>query len=278
MSLNFPNNPAVGQAFIAEGVSFTWTGELWVPTSTVPADVDLIKSGLPGANWTVVGDTLIQWGITRVNAIPQNLTLPKAFKTPPVATGSTDNSTDVNVTVWPDRVDRLVLRMFTQTGAAAPVGLDVYWTAIGEALDADKMPKTVQTAGGIGQFASDAEARAGLATDKVMSPATTQAAIDALAIGVAQIWKTISPALRPVDTAHQNTTGRPITLSLQGRSTVSNAQRAIQVSADGVNWVSIGALPISTQSIETVIFPLPNNHYWRILGALDAFYSVSELS
>jgi microcystin-dependent protein len=32
MSLNFPNSPAVGQVFIAQGVSFTWTGTVWVQT------------------------------------------------------------------------------------------------------------------------------------------------------------------------------------------------------------------------------------------------------
>ena len=32
MSLNFPSSPAVGQVFIAEGVSFTWTGTVWVQT------------------------------------------------------------------------------------------------------------------------------------------------------------------------------------------------------------------------------------------------------
>jgi microcystin-dependent protein len=37
MSLNFPSSPTVGQVFIAEGVSFTWTGAVWVQTGGVSA-------------------------------------------------------------------------------------------------------------------------------------------------------------------------------------------------------------------------------------------------
>lgn len=134
---------------------------------------------------------------------------------------------------------------------------------------------------GIANFnlATTEQARAGLSADTLMTPATTAAAIDALALGVAQTWKTIPPASRPINTAHQNTADRPIMLVVRAR-TASAGNATIEVSADATNWVALAGFPVSTTSlILPVTFVLPPGHFWRINGvALDVNYGISELS
>tara|TARA_R110002020_G_scaffold73888_7_gene189521 strand:+ start:3324 stop:4235 length:912 start_codon:yes stop_codon:yes gene_type:complete len=99
------------------------------------------------AGWQVWGDVMIQWG-TEPSAESRVVTFEKAFKTTPSVT-AVANSASVGRIVGVASVTATSCEIFnwkSSDSTAAPNG--VMWLAIGEALDADKKPKTVQTIGG----------------------------------------------------------------------------------------------------------------------------------
>jgi microcystin-dependent protein len=58
MSINFPNNPTVGQTFEAEGLSFIWTGEVWAFND----GTGVVTNGVPRGG-------IIMWS-GAINAVP----------------------------------------------------------------------------------------------------------------------------------------------------------------------------------------------------------------
>lgn len=192
---------AVEFATDAEAIAGVITNKAMSPATTravlddlgVLTPLDIVKGA---SGWQVVGDVLIQWGSVVTAANPTVLTFPREFKTPPRMSATVGNTLDCNATAFPTSTTQAAIRSFVQSGAFT-AGLNVDWIAIGEALDADKMPKTVGTASGA-DFATPAEALEGVRTDVVMSPATTRSAIpyadDAEAIDGVITDKVMSPA------------------------------------------------------------------------------------
>jgi hypothetical protein len=104
-------------------------------------------------------------------------------------------------------------------------------------------------------------------TEGLVSPAKVKAAIDALTeepIGVGQTWQNMAGS-RSVGTSYQNTTGRPIMVSI---CTQAVSRTDFQVSTDNSTWVSVGALAgfgnIGDQKSSQVI--VPDDHYYRATG------------
>lgn len=102
-------------------------------------------------------------------------------------------------------------------------------------------------------------------TEASISPAKLKAAIvnnDPPPIGVGQTWQ--NPA-RSIGVSYQNTTGRPIMVSVA--ATIS-AERYLQVSANNSTWINIGTLGghggINDSGASQAI--VPNNHYYRATG------------
>lgn len=85
----------------------------------------------------------------------------------------------------------------------------------------------------------------------------TKASVDALpkGIGVDQTWQSVS---RSVNTAYQNTTGRPLQVAV----TVASTSLQVAVSANNSTWVGVGW--VSTASTNTVSFIVPAGHYYRV--------------
>ena len=79
-------------------------------------------------------------------------------------------------------------------------------------------------------------------------------------IGVGQTWQDVS-ASRSTGTNYQNTTGKPIQVSIRGDSSSSN----FDVSTDNVNWVTlIGNLDFRGK----VFAVIPDQHYYRLTSGI----------
>lgn len=110
-------------------------------------------------------------------------------------------------------------------------------------------------------FASPAEALAGTATDKVMSPARVrEAAVQATAeqaLGVGQTWLNVLSS-RSANTVYHNDSGRTIMVSV-GNNVDSSQTGGLDVSANGTTqWLRIGA-----GSWSTVLAAVPHGSYYR---------------
>lgn len=90
--------------------------------------------------------------------------------------------------------------------------------------------------------------------------------------GVGQTWQDVS-ASRVGGTSYQNTTGKPIQVSLSAIST--SAQRAIQVSSNNSTWIEVAT--IGTASLGSASFIVPNGWYYRASGTFSTLYSWAEL-
>jgi hypothetical protein len=80
-----------------------------------------------------------------------------------------------------------------------------------------------------------------------------QSSVEDYLLGVGQSWQDLSGS-RAFGTSYQNTTGKPISVSVEG-----NASSAFEVSTDNINWLTIGGIGPSTYTI-------PNNLYYRQTG------------
>lgn len=177
MAMNFPNSPTDGQVHTEQGMTFVWkaSASAWVMLggeSEIADPATIIRSGFPTESWQVVGDMLICTGVvTTSTSAGAVVTFPKAFKTVPslvalpVSAISNDERSVHAFSLSETQVDLVAFN-----GANARIAVAVRWVAVGEALDADKTPKVVQTIGGLSSFATMDEAKAGVAQDKVMSP------------------------------------------------------------------------------------------------------------
>lgn len=105
--------------------------------------------------WQIWGDVLIQWGIGNT-AADGNLTVTfnQPFKTAPYVTASSTaelgaaSGDVVNVTNHSPTVCIIRSRRVSNGGTVTTLVTQVRWVAVGEAPDALKKPKTVQTIGG----------------------------------------------------------------------------------------------------------------------------------
>jgi hypothetical protein len=108
---------------------------------------------------------------------------------------------------------------------------------------------------------TQALAEAGADNATLMTPLRTEQHMNANDLGRGQTWQDVA-ASRVVSTAYQNTTARPIFVSVRLAAT----SVTFQVSADNVTWISVAAG--STTSATTVTAIVPVNHYYRVNGSV----------
>jgi hypothetical protein len=137
--------------------------------------VDIV---LGAAGWQVVGDVLICWGsVNTLTTGAAPVVFPRGFQSvPAVSVSPNTGAAAPRLATFGNRTTTgMDVSGFDQTDARIVVAVN--WIAVGPALEADRMPTTVGGAGGAGgaDFASLAEARAGVRPDAVMSPALVQA-------------------------------------------------------------------------------------------------------
>jgi hypothetical protein len=228
-----------------------------------------IAAGASG--WQVVGDVLVCWGTAITNgANPGNapVVFPRAFKTPPPSVTATPRNNEstaaLGVTCSHTARTTTGVNLIAQNAGGFVNGIGLDWIAVGEALDADKKPKVVGGAGGAGgaDFATLAEALAGVRPDAVMSPLTARQADEARGLGWGQSWQNVA-AQRAANTTFQNTTGRPIMVTVQP-STLGGG-RNMQVSVDGTTWVTLSGSGAAELFVQSAI--VPPGHFYRFTGA-----------
>ena len=107
-------------------------------------------------------------------------------------------------------------------------------------------------------------------TESLVSPAKVKAAINQFApdsVGVSQTWADMSGS-RVVATGYQNTTGKAIQVAVQ----LGTGTTYLQVSSDGVTYLSIANGNASTSSFASAI--IPNNHYYKVVGSYTRWHEL----
>jgi hypothetical protein len=126
--------------------------------------------------------------------------------------------------------------------------------------------------------ATQAQAEAGTDNATAMTPLRTEQHMLANALGWAQTWQDMTGS-RTWSTSYQNTTGKPIQVNIQGRSSTS-VERYVDVSQDGVSWLSVGIMP--NDNVASFVrtganFVVPTGWYYRVNGALSSLNIWAEL-
>jgi len=80
-------------------------------------------------------------------------------------------------------------------------------------------------------------------------------------IGIGQTWQDVS-ASRSAGTSYQNTTGKPIQISVTTRFTGN----VMEVSADNSTWIVVAITTADRIHPDTNQIIVPNNHYYRLAG------------
>lgn len=123
--------------------------------------------------------------------------------------------------------------------------------------------------------ASTAEAQAGTGVG-LMDPVLTKAAIDAQfstieqQVGVGQTWQAVT---RAQNTSYQNTTGKPIQVSITADGQASSN---FEVSVDNSVWFSVSGIPAASGDSGVVNPIVPPGYYYR-LTTVDSLILWTEL-
>lgn len=104
-----------------------------------------------------------------------------------------------------------------------------------------------------------------MASDSATALATQQsikAYIDSITLGVNQTWQDLTGS-RSAGTTYQNTTGKPIMVSIRD---VDSVERYLQISEDNVTFYSVGKAAghggaIDADAAQGIV---PNNHYYKL--------------
>lgn len=105
------------------------------------------------------------------------------------------------------------------------------------------------------------EAEAGASNTKVMTPLRVAQHRDVTALGWGQTWENLTSE-RSYDTSYQNTTGKPILVSV--RKGAEDGARQSRVSANGVNFTVVAST--TPRSFSSVTFLVPADHFYRVEG------------
>lgn len=195
------------------------------------------------------------------------------------SSGGTAPSTTYANQLWYDTTAN-ILKMRNEANSAWINLLYIEQTGAVRVLDDTQVVNTSGTQTGLLGDQTTATWEAGTGTvESLVSPAKIKAAIDALAgtLGRGQTWQDVS-ASRAVNTSYQNTTGRPIMVSVGGYGPTAGAGQAIfQVSADNVTWVNVAWN--SDAAVQTLSTVVPDSWYYRTqnLTALSGGGGWSEL-
>ena len=97
-------------------------------------------------------------------------------------------------------------------------------------------------------------------------------------LGYGQTWQDVLSG-KSIGNSYQNTTGKPIFVSVTGIASGVAGNMLLDVSADGVSWltVSFGGNNYTGGDYENVQAIVPSGHYYRIKSGSNTLYSWTEL-
>jgi hypothetical protein len=93
--------------------------------------------------------------------------------------------------------------------------------------------------------------------------AATKQYVDGQDFGIGQTWQDVSGS-RVGGTTYQNTTGKPIEVSVEGSGT--NVQ--FQVSSNGSSWLRLGIIVGSVNDFRQGAYVVPPNWYYRLSASI----------
>lgn len=100
------------------------------------------------------------------------------------------------------------------------------------------------------------------------SDASNQPVLDlakSISIGWGQTWQDVTSS-RAASTTYQNTTGKPISFAV---AAAGYNRGALQVSTDGVNWVSVGTASDFSSAGSGSSAIVPNTNYYRFTAGFS---------
>lgn len=148
---------------------------------------------------------------------------------------------------------------------------DDAWIDIGTL---DQSTNTFAPAGVAELSQAEAEDDTSTVFGKVSGQRLAQAvAANTSGLGVGQTWQDVS-ASRAINTSYQNTTGKPIFVSVSGYGSAGAAAMA-QVSVNGSTWVSV--VWRSDAAVNTASFVVPDNWYYKIINLIAVSGGWAEL-
>lgn len=89
-------------------------------------------------------------------------------------------------------------------------------------------------------------------------------------IGIGQTWQDVTGS-RSANTSYQNTTGKPIMVSISGNTTGTY----LQASVNNSTWITIAGVLANTA--QQVIGIIPDNHYYRAHTSTSTITNWAEL-
>lgn len=188
-----------------------------------------------------------------------------------LSSGTSAPSTTYANMLWYDTANNLLKLRNEDDDAWINVAYVDQTNDLYQVLDDTKVVNTSGTQTGLlGDQATSAWTTGTGTTESLVSPAKVKAAIDQFApdsVGVSQTWADMSGS-RVVATGYQNTTGKAIQVAVQ----LGTGTTYLQVSSDGVTYLSIANGNASTSSFASAI--IPNNHYYKVVGSYTRWHEL----
>ena len=110
-------------------------------------------------------------------------------------------------------------------------------------------------------LASQAQAEAGTDNTTIMTPLRVEQHMTANAIGWGQTWQSVTGS-RANNTSYQNTTGRPISVSVSATSGTAGTVTMFQVSSDNITWITVVSRSDTALNNSSIV--VPNTWYYRL--------------
>jgi hypothetical protein len=184
------------------------------------------------------------------------------------SSGATEPTTTYANMMWYDTTAKILKMRAEANDAWISIGYVDQGSDTFKILDDTTVATTAGvTAGLIGDQTTGTWETGTGTTESLVSPAKVKASIIANVpdpIGVGQTWQNMAGS-RSVGTSYQNTTGRPIMVSV---GTTISSERYLQVSSNGSTWVNIGTLGghggINDSGSSQAI--VPDSHYYKATG------------
>jgi hypothetical protein len=89
------------------------------------------------------------------------------------------------------------------------------------------------------------------------------------ALGWGQNWQNLT-ASRAVATPYQNTTGKPIMVSIEPSSATPGQ---FEVSVDGVGWIRLGTIILTGADVRQGSWLVPTGHFYRLTAGGFSFWA-----
>ena len=134
-------------------------------------------------------------------------------------------------------------------------------TAFGRSLLDDADAAAARTTLGVAEVIDEDDMASNSAT-RPPSQQSVKTYVDEGALGRGQLWRDMTPE-RALSTIYQNTSGRPIQVSVTARNTAGGGSISFLASDDNSTWVTAGYSTVNgTMNFNHII---PAGHYYRVL-------------